>query len=139
MVCKQKSRNAPTATSTRFEQYSEACFIPDHPLAKNHVIPAKDGIQMIRSLPQKKRDNIALLSASRGVCFCCIPAFAKMTANKLSGFIQGSLSRTAWRKTASGTVEGADSDTACSTDWFTIGIPLELKTRLSPVTASCLT
>jgi hypothetical protein len=45
---------------------------------QNRVIPAKVGIQRIK-YPPRKRDNIAVLSASRGVSPHWIPAFAGMT------------------------------------------------------------
>jgi len=44
----------------------------------NCVIPAKAGIQRINTLP-RKRDNISVLSALRGVFSYWIPAFAGMT------------------------------------------------------------
>jgi hypothetical protein len=47
-------------------------------ISQNCVIPAKAGIQQIKYLP-RKRDNIAVLSASRGVSPYWIPAFAGMT------------------------------------------------------------
>ncbi len=48
-------------------------------IGKNHVIPAKAGIQMIKNFP-RKWDNIMVLSASRRIFHCWIPAFAGMTA-----------------------------------------------------------
>jgi hypothetical protein len=45
---------------------------------QNCVIPAKAGIQWIKN-PPRKRNNIMVLSASRGVFSCWIPAFAGMT------------------------------------------------------------
>ncbi|NNM79486.1 MAG: hypothetical protein HKM01_03380 [Gallionella sp.] len=51
---------------------------PENPLAKNRVIPAQAGIQIIKKSPAT-RDNIAVLSASRDVCHSWIPAFAGMT------------------------------------------------------------
>ncbi|MBW8078263.1 MAG: hypothetical protein GJU76_09365 [Gallionella sp.] len=55
-----------------------ARFNPANPLAKNCVIPAQAGIQIIKKSPAT-RDNIAVLSASRGVCYRWIPACAGMT------------------------------------------------------------
>ena len=46
---------------------------------KNHVIPAQAGIQMINKSPQQW-DNTMVLSASRRIFYCWIPAFAGMTA-----------------------------------------------------------
>jgi hypothetical protein len=53
-------------------------FNPDRLLAQNCVIPAQAGIQMNKK-SSAKRDNIAILSASRDVCPCWIPACAEMT------------------------------------------------------------
>jgi hypothetical protein len=53
-------------------------FMPNKPAAKNCVIPAQAGIQMIKKFPAK-RGNIAVLSASRDVRSCWIPACAGMT------------------------------------------------------------
>ncbi|CAH1903382.1 hypothetical protein NTGHW29_100016 [Candidatus Nitrotoga sp. HW29] len=39
---------------------------PDYPLAKNSVIPAQAGIQLIENYPAKQ-DNMAALSATRNV------------------------------------------------------------------------
>jgi len=50
----------------------------DNPLAQNPVIPAQAGIQLIKKYPAKQ-DGIAVLSASRNVCSCWIPACAGMT------------------------------------------------------------
>jgi hypothetical protein len=47
-------------------------------IGQNYVIPAKAGIQRIKYL-QRKQDNIAVMSASRGVFPNWIPAFAGMT------------------------------------------------------------
>jgi hypothetical protein len=52
---------------------------PENPLAQNCVIPAQAGIQMIKQYPAK-RDNIVVVSASRNICSCWIPACAGMTS-----------------------------------------------------------
>jgi hypothetical protein len=48
-------------------------------IRKNHVIPAKAGIQMIKYF-SRKRANIMVLSASQSIFSDWIPAFAGMTA-----------------------------------------------------------
>jgi len=67
-------------------------LISDNPIAKIRVIPAQAGIQIVESgfagmgglLPNSqnfptKWDDFVVLSASRGVFFCWIPACAGMT------------------------------------------------------------
>jgi len=61
-----------------FPAAPQPSFQPWLPISYNFVIPAEAGIQWIKSLP-RKRGNIDLLSASRDVCFCWIPASAGMT------------------------------------------------------------
>ena len=51
---------------------------PRFSIRKIHVIPAKAGIQMIKNSP-RQWDNIMVLSASRRIFHCWIPAFAGMT------------------------------------------------------------
>jgi hypothetical protein len=52
--------------------------MPELSNRQNCVIPAKAGIQRINN-PPRKRNNSRVLSASRGVFSCWIPAFAGMT------------------------------------------------------------
>ncbi len=58
--------------------HPEISIEPGWSTKQHFVIPAKAGIQRNRYLP-RKRDNVSVLSASRGISPHWIPAFAGMT------------------------------------------------------------
>jgi hypothetical protein len=53
--------------------------IPALRRAQDKLTCGQAGIQMIKNFP-RRWDNIVVLSASQGICFCWIPAYAGMTA-----------------------------------------------------------
>jgi hypothetical protein len=65
-------------SAARRESHCHEHTIPSTGIVHWPVIPAEAGIQRIEHLP-RKRNNIMVLSASRGVFSYWIPAFAGMT------------------------------------------------------------
>jgi hypothetical protein len=51
-------------------------------LACNSVIPAKAGIQTVKKNPAT-RDSITIVSATRTLFFCWIPAFAGIMSDRI--------------------------------------------------------